>query len=1123
MFQSKKSHRLMALALSAVVGLTATFAAAETVTPTGNTYGFAGTNARYYTDYMTLEEEQQIAKDLAIEVASEGFVLLKNENNVLPLAKGGKVSLFGMHSVSLIASTSGSAGGSTGANGIAESTLQMAMEKAGYRVNAKLVDLYTKHKTLGTTSNELPMNYYSAATISSYNGYGDAAIIVFSRTGSEGGDKLVSNVTDHSNPRDHELMLDDNEKALVKHVKEHYPNKPIIVLINSSNILQIPELAEPKATSEYGVDAIFWVGNTGNNAIEAIGKLISGEVNPSGHTVEVWERDFTKGPSFTNFGNQTQNIDENGDTMDAFFYHNGEATKYATIEYREGIYVGYKYYETRYEDAVMEQGNASGNAGIFASKGDSWVYGEEVAYPFGYGMSYTTFEQALESVTYDAATDSFTVLVKVTNTGNVAGKEVVQVYGQQPYTEFDRANAIEKASVQLVGFGKTNVLQPGESETVSVTVDRKELTVYDEHVNKTYILEAGDYYLSVGLDAHDAVNNILAAKGYAPIAQETPAAEGAEEAETATLTANGAAAMDAPGDAAKVYKFTVDSDDNATYSVSGTGYKITNQFGDADLNSYGEKLVTYLSRSDWQGTWPVSYASLTANDAIINGLQFNYTAEAPDETVITGSTATNYTLANLIGKDYDDPMWVDLLNQLTLTDLAELVGHSGYGTRAIDSIGLPATVAADGPQGIKATYAGNNSTVAYTSEPVMAATFNTEILYNVGLSMGEDALRSDNRVVGWYGPAMNIHRTPYSGRNFEYYSEDGFLSGKMAAQEVAAARSKGLVVYIKHFALNDFETYRQSVATFATEQAIREIYLKGFQYAVEEGGANAAMTSFNRIGTRWAGAHSGLCNEVLRKEWGFVGVTLTDAVMANRNWMDVSIGLEAGNDTWLSSGDWLVSKIEGWAAEDGKLLNNLRTSAKNFLYTYANSAAMNGMNETSHVVHTTSWVETDMLIARIVLIVLTALFGLAMLVSYFMDVKKKAAPADRKTVSIVAAVIAVLAAIFYIIIDTAATTKMNFDAVVLVLLLVSAVCYLVAGVKKIGLLAAAGLACTLVAWFRYLVTEINFRMDDLVLIFGGTSTIGALGVPFILSFILMLLAAISGAVLMTGAMGSEKK
>lgn len=496
MFQSKKSHRLMALALSAVVGLTATFAAAETVTPTGNTYGFAGTNARYYTDYMTLAEEQQIAKDLAIEVASEGFVLLKNENNALPLAKGGKVSLFGMHSVSLIASTSGSAGGSTGANGIAESTLQMAMENAGYRVNAKLVDLYTKHKTLGTTSNELPMSYYSAATISSYNGYDDAAIIVFSRTGSEGGDKLVSNVTDHSNPADHELMLDDNEKALVKHVKAHYPNKPIIVLINSSNILQIPELAEPKATSEYGVDAIFWVGNTGNNAIEAIGKLISGEVNPSGHTVEVWERDFTKGPSFTNFGNQTQNVDENGDTMDAFFYHNGEATKYATIEYREGIYVGYKYYETAADDMNAE------NPG----SGDEW-YDSQVLYPYGYGLSYTTFDWELMPAADTAITDPFqkmSMQVKVTNTGDVAGKEVVQVYANPPYTK----GGIEKASANLAGFAKTDLLQPGQSQTVTVDWVAQDMASYDwNDANANgytgYELEAGDYVITARSNSHD--------------------------------------------------------------------------------------------------------------------------------------------------------------------------------------------------------------------------------------------------------------------------------------------------------------------------------------------------------------------------------------------------------------------------------------------------------------------------------------------------------------------------------------------------------------------------------------------------------------------------------------------
>lgn len=1084
-------------------------------------------------------------KALCEQIQGEGSVLLTN-NGALPMEKGLGVTVFGRGAVDTIYGGTGSGQVDTSK----AATMTSALTDAGLNVNTAMMDWYaaqiaqmkenkTNRSTPGmfteyadvpasTRIAEVPADAVAASGVA-LDGYKDAAIVVIGRSGGEGADLYTGEFTDGKAY----FELQDSERELLKYVASQGFGKTI-VLINSSNAIAMDWVND----AEYGVDACLWIGGPGQYGLNAVAQILVGDVNPSGRLVDTYSVSSLSSAAIQNFGSYVYaNADEETGTVGGVTIDGvpGDKTKvrYA-IHYlveSEGIYVGYKYYETRYEDAVMEQGNASGNAGVFASKGDQWVYGEEVAYPFGFGLSYTTFEQMLEGVTYDAASDSFTVQVKVTNTGKTAGKEVVQVYGQQPYTEFDRANAIEKASVQLVGFGKTNVLQPGESETVSVTVDRKELTVYDEHVNKTYILEAGDYYLSVGLNAHDAVNNILAAKGYAPIVAEEAVTDGAEAAEDATeeaaeaetLTANGAAAMDAAGDAAKVYKFTVETDDNATYSVSGTGYKITNQFGDADLNSYGEHLVTYLSRSDWQGTWPTSYDTLTANDAIINGLQFNYTAGAPDQSVVTGSVKTNYTLANLIGKDYDDPMWVDLLDQLTITDMAEIVGHSGYGTQAIDSIGLPATVAADGPQGIKATYAGNNSTVAYTSEPVMAATFNEEILYNVGLSMGEDALRSDNRVVGWYGPAMNIHRTPYSGRNFEYYSEDGYLSGKMAAQEVAAARAKGLVVYIKHFALNDFETYRQSVATFATEQAIREIYLKGFQYAVEEGGANAVMTSFNRIGTRWAAAHSGLCTEVLRKEWGFVGVALTDAVMANRNWMDVSIGLEAGNDTWLSSGDWLVSKIEGWAAEDGKLLNNLRTSTKNFLYAYANSAAMNGMNETSHVVHTTSWVETDMLIARIVLIVLTALLGIATLVSYFMDCKKKAKPADRKTMAIVAAVITVLAAIFYIIIDTAATTKMNFDALVLVLLLVSAVCYLVAGLKKVGLMAAVGLACTLVAWFRYLVTEINFRMDDLVLIFGGTSTIGALGASFIISFILMLLAAIAGAVLMTGAMSSEKK
>ena len=346
----RRPLQLIALLLALTIVFGQTLAVGETIVPAGNDYGFAGTNGKYYTDYSSFEEEQLVAKDLAIEVASEGFVMLKNENDALPLEKGARVSLFGMHSVDLVTSTVGSAAGTTGANGIEMSTLPMAMENAGFKVNPKLTGLYEMHHALGTADNELPLEYYSTATTSTYNGYNDAAIIVFSRTGSEGVDKRASNVDGHSDPMDHELMLDDNEKALVKHVKEYYPDTPIIVLINSSNIFQIPELAEDKATSEYGVDAIFWIGNPGNNGIEAIGKLLSGEVNPSGRTVEVWEKDFRNGPTWTNFGQQYQNLDENGEAMDAYFYYEGEPTIYANIEYREGIYLGYKYYETACDD-----------------------------------------------------------------------------------------------------------------------------------------------------------------------------------------------------------------------------------------------------------------------------------------------------------------------------------------------------------------------------------------------------------------------------------------------------------------------------------------------------------------------------------------------------------------------------------------------------------------------------------------------------------------------------------------------------------------------------------------------------------------------------------------------------
>ncbi len=883
-------------------------------------------------------------KALCEQIQGEGSVLVEN-NGALPVAKGTSVTCFGRSSVDIIYGGTGSGQVDT-ANA---ATMSTALNAAGFKVNQAMLDWYagqiaalennrstagmwTEYSAVGDATRiaEIPVSAVSASGVSC-EGYKDLALVTIGRSGGEGSDLATGTFADG----EHYFELQAVEKELLKYVASQGFGK-IVVLINSSNAMSLDWLDDP----EYKIDACLWIGAPGQYGMNAVAQILCGDVNPSGRFVDTYAASSLSAPAMQNFGGYNwANADPETGTVGGVEIDGAPgdrtAIRYA-IHYlveQEGIYVGYKYYETRYEDVVLGQGNANGSAGIYTSTGGHWNYAEEVNYPFGYGLSYTTFTQTLGAVTYDAETDTFTVPVTVKNTGDRAGKDVVQVYGQQPYTDFDRANGIEKSAVQLVGFGKSSILAPGDSEVVNVTVERKELACYDAAVNKTYILEKGDYYLAVGSSAHDALNNILAAKG-------KTAADG----------------MDRDGNAAMSYKFNVAETDTTSYAYSeaNVGVRITNQFDAADLNYYGDGLVTYLTRNDWQGTYPSSYDGLAATEQMIQDLQFNYEIDnSTAGSVTTGSTATSYSIVMMRGLEYDNERWEDLLDQLTITEMAEIVGHAGYGTQAINSIALPATVQADGPQGIKGTYAGG-ATVAYTSEPVMAATFNVEILYNVGLSMGEDALRIDNnRISGWYGPAMNIHRTPYSGRNFEYYSEDGFLSGVMASNEVAAAQSKGLVCYIKHFALNDQETYRQSVATFGKEQAFREIYLKSFQYAVERGGATAVMTSFNRIGCRWAGAHKGLLTEILRNEWGFQGVALTDAVMANRNWMDVSIGMEAGNDTWLSSGDWLVPKITEWAAADAKFLSNLRNSCHNFLYAYVNSTSVNGISSSDVVLTVT--------------------------------------------------------------------------------------------------------------------------------------------------------------------------
>ncbi len=930
-FQTKKSHRLMALALSAVVGLTSTLAIADTVTPTGNTYGFAGTNGKYYTDYMTLDEEQQIAKDLAIEVASEGFVLLKNENGALPLEKGGKVSLFGMHSVSLIASTSGSAGGSTGANGIEESTLQMAMENAGYRVNAKLVDLYTKHNTLGTTTNELPLSYYSDATISSYNGYSDAAIIVFSRTGSEGADKQVSNVTDHSDPTDHELMLDDNEKALVKHVKQYYADKPIIVLINSSNILQIPELAEPKDSSEYGVDAIFWVGNTGNNAIEAIGKLISGEVNPSGHTVEVWERDFTKGPTYTNFGNQSQNVDENGETMNAYYYHNGEATKYATIEYREGIYVGYKYYETAADDMNAE------NPG----SGDEW-YESQVLYPFGYGLSYTEFGWDLFPAEDTTITDPFqkmSMIVKVTNMGSVAGKEVVQVYANPPYTK----GGIEKASANLVGFAKTDLLEPGESQNVTIEWVAQDMASYDwndanANGHTGYELEAGDYVITARSNSHDI-----------KLTETYHVATGLN-CTTDYITGNTIESL-------FVDDFTSVNDSllsgmisranglTQPASSSKTDREISDELLETLDNQYTYRSYMDQGYEDWfvnedgiPSTWTQAATRTEGEKAEISIMDMagiDFTLKIEDGEVVQGD-------------DEGSKKWEAFMNQLTWEEMASLVNNGG-GVEAIDAVDIAGAGASETPLQL-------SGGTLWVCPPILAASFNLDLAEEVGIMMGNEALFKGCSY--WQGNAMNIHRSPLSGRNVEYYSQDGVHGGKFAAAVVAGVTSKGVTCHIKHMMLNDQETYRDlngGVSTWATEQVIREIYAKPFEYALKVGHSTGVMSSFNRIGLINSQLNLAM-HKLVRNEWSNRAIFETDAWQGTYCPLDLMV--RQGDNQVLGSGTTLPEiglEFGTWDVEgncvrvsdgaDGTFLSQthyaaVRRSAQEMLWNYANSNAV---------------------------------------------------------------------------------------------------------------------------------------------------------------------------------------
>ena len=864
-------------------------------------------SAQYFTpDFETAEEMTARGAALCQQMEAEGAVLLMN-NGALPLPEESRVSCFSTSSVNLVY-------GGTGSGNIDASTadtLRSALEKSGLPVNPVLWDFYAKGEGSlylrkggsgvlppAAEVSEAPWSAYDEATLASVADYDDAAIVVFSRIGGEGSD-MEFRETNY-------LALDSNERALLSGVaalKAAGQVERIVVLINSANPLQVDFLHE----ADYGVDACLWIGDVGSTGVNAVAEILAGRVNPSGSLVDTYLRNNLSAPAMVNFVPTVYVGAEKGIVPD-------HARTY--MIYQEGVYVGYRYYETRYEDYVLGTGNAG-----------QYDYAADVAYPFGHGLSYTTFAWSEVQGDYDPQRDRFALAVTVTNTGDRAGKDTVQVYSRSPYTDYDRENGVEKPAVSLAGFAKTGLLEPGASERVTVYVDRRDLASYDYMGARTYILDAGEYFLALAPDAHSAVNSILAARGYTP--------------------ENTSGRMDAQGDAAMVYAWTQDVFDDTTYAVSLNGTPITNLFDSANINLYegrGDNAVTWLSRSDWLGTLPVAPAQLALTDRMIADLQdVQYNPSEHDAVPMPVMGADNgLKLYDMIGRDYEDPLWEQLLDQLTFEEMVAGIGDSFHWRMPVKSVEAPGSRDENGPQGLTASLFGTGAAeiraTAFMSEDVMAATFNVELVYEAGRMIGNNCLMAD--VSCLYGPGANIHRTPYGGRSFEYYSEDGFLSGMIGAAEIRGIQDKGVDVVIKHFALNDSEQERIGQAVWLNEQAAREIYLRAFQRAFEQGGANGVMTAYTRWGTRWSGGYRPLMTGLLRGEWGSRGMSITDNVLTTyTHGVD---GILAGVSTFDAMLPYVTSQLPEYR-DDPVVVAAMRQAMHRNLYALANSSAINGV------------------------------------------------------------------------------------------------------------------------------------------------------------------------------------
>ena len=889
----------------------------------------------YDRQYASKEEVLDAANDFVIEVEKEGIVLLKNENDALPLSgKDAHISVFGKNSVNIVYSGSGSASSNSST---AQRTLYESLEAAGISYNETLKSFYedsgksgkgrpenpamtSGQRLPGFGTGETPMDSYTPDVVDSYAGYQDAAVVVFSRIGGEGFDlpramaeSFNGAAVAGASADRHYLELDENEKALLEHVKENFSK--VIVVLNVGTTMEIPEL---KADED--IDAILWIGFPGATGIMALGQILTGtdtegnQISPSGHTVDTWAADFTMDPTWYNTGIY-------GSEYGNRYLYNGETTDYAFVNYEEGIYVGYRYYETRgYEEAAADP--------------QSVWYENSVVYPFGYGLSYTEFDWDVsfgtDSGSGITADDTLEVSVTVKNTGDYAGKDVVELYYSAPYDY--EGPAIEKSHVVLGDFAKTDILAPGEEQTLTLTLDVEDMKSYDyadanENGFSGYELEAGEYRIIIGSDAHTAK-------------------------------------------ADAVYTLSEDLQLKTDMNADGEETEVANAFDDVSAGIFGTNTyASYVSRKDFEGTLRTEYlddAERTLTDELKEeldesikrkytepdaGKPWEVAGDAPATVPVNSGLSLRDMLydeaGNYVGEvSFDDPRWETLLNEISLDEMKNLVGFGAFRTsevKGVDGVvGKPLTVDSDGPSGFTSFLSESvvYGTCAYQAECVMGSTWNVQLAEKMGELIGEEGLAGNEKgdglpYSGWYAPAVNIHRSPFAGRNWEYYSEDGLLSGKFAASVIKGAGKKGVYCYVKHFAVNDQETDREynGILVWANEQSMREIYLYPFEIAVKEGGATGMMSSFNRLGMKWAGGSYALLTQVLRDEWGFHGSVITDYSLNTYTHVDEMI--RAGGDLFLTQ-DVKTFGME----DDATQIAMLRQSTKNILYMVANSSAM---------------------------------------------------------------------------------------------------------------------------------------------------------------------------------------